>query len=131
MLRVISGLTNSLVVGSKWLATCQMRLPWGGFPTKTLPLYSANYRRMATKDETDSEDELIVPEGRKGREGKSQGPMLRTYLDPLKFVPLTEHLLVFDTVHRIPLRKNEYDVLLLLLLLVFGGTKLILELGID
>ncbi len=106
MLRV---LTNCSARGPlRWLATAQ--LPFWQLCRSNALLGAARQVRYVSQDTDSEEEDKIIPEGRKGKGKGPTGPLLRSYLDPLKLVPLTDHLFLFDTPHRIHLKKPEYDV---------------------
>ncbi len=76
------------------------------------------FRSFASKPSSDEEDEAhaIVPEGRKGRlltkpvPSSSDGSSVRTYLDVIKYVPLSDHFQLTSAQMLISLAKSEYDV---------------------
>ena len=82
------------------------------------PLYSVNrttllsgqIRAFSKGSESEEDEDVIVPEGRKKRVKEPQKPMFRAYLDPLKYIAVTEHLLYFDTQHAVTLRRPEFEV---------------------
>ena len=68
-------------------------------------------RFLSQKQGNDSDDDVaIVPEGRKKKLPTEPNGNLRAILDPMKFIPVTEHLPLYDVPFKVDAGDAEFKV---------------------